>query len=491
MSTTKKIRTLSKSRLADGLQCLKKVYLSIHQPDLKAEVTEAQQAVFDSGTDIGVEARKTFPGGVLVDREYWDIKNALKDTKELIEAGTNTIYEAALGNGEYYCAVDILERKDKNSPWNVYEVKSGLDPKAAYILDVAIQCWILNQLGIKWDSAFIVHLNRECEFPNLDSLFVRSDVTDSVNDLLEDLENSIADIRSAVQQTDVPLINIGRHCDNPYECGFKGHCWNHVPKYSVFDLPLSWRLFEKGYLSLDEVNPDDLSDSQKRPFDVAMNDHTHVDKKGIKKAIEKWKFPIYHLDFETIGPAVPRYPGTRPYTAIPFQFSLHIQNEVNKEPEHFEYLHNDDKDPRRPLAEKLVEWIPKDAPTVMAFNSSFERGVLTKLAGQFTDLSEHLLAIAEKLVDPHPVFKANVYHKDFRGSFSIKYIAPALLGDKWDYGKLEVGDGKMAQIVFDRMLNSSTSHKDREIYRQQLLAYCEQDTLAMVELTNWLFENLK
>ncbi|MBK8202610.1 MAG: DUF2779 domain-containing protein [Bdellovibrionales bacterium] len=356
-------------------------------------------------------------------------------------------------------------------------------------MDLAIQCWVLNQCKVKWNRAFIIHVNRECTFPNLDDLFVRADVTSSVNDILSDIGGDIEKLQKIVRAKIVPSKEIGKHCEVPYECGFKAHCWKHVPDFSVFDIPGGWRLFSKGKLRLEDVTPKDLTPTQKLPFDVATKNYTHIDSKGIKRDIAKLKFPMYHLDFETYGAAIPRYPGVGPYENVPFQFSLHIQHELNGKLDHKEYLHADTSDPRRSIAEKLVEWIPKKGGIVVAFNASFEEGVLRNLAEQFPKLAAHLNAIADRLVDPHPIIKANVYHKNFRGSFSMKDVAPALLGERWDYSKLEVSDGKAAQVAYDMMLRGKLTSKERETIKSQLIEYCAQDTLAMVELVKWLHDN--
>ena len=486
-NAAKKTVRLSKSRIADGLVCEKKAYLSIHSPDEKAEVSKTQQARFDAGNEVGERARHLFPGGHLVDKKPWEIKEGQAETKRLIDSGTQTIYEATFENDSYHCRLDILHRDSVQNPWNIYEVKSGVDAKSEYILDLSIQCWILNKTGIKWDKAHIIHLNRDCRYPDLSNLFVIRDVTDTVKDILKDLDGDVKNISTIVNQITAPEKGIGRHCVEPYECGFKSHCWKSVPEYSVFDLPRGWSLFDKGKLKIGDLIPDDLTASQELPYRAIVEDYFHIDKPKIKKAVSVWKFPLYHLDFETIGPAIPMYDGTGPYTAVPFQFSLHVQDSPGNKPKHFEFLQDDKSDPRRPLAEKLCEWIPQDAKTVMAFNAGFEERVLKQLATMYPDLSKRLLSIADKLVDPHPVIKANVYHKEFRGSFSLKDVAPALLGPKWRYENLEVSDGKLAQVVFNEMIADYTPSDRRKHLREQLLAYCAQDTLAMVELVNWLF----
>ena len=46
------------------------------------------------------------------------------------------------------------------------------------------------------------------------------------------------------------------------------------------------------------------------------------------------KYPLYFMDFETVNPAIPRFPGMRPYDQLPFQWSVHVQREPGAEPEH-------------------------------------------------------------------------------------------------------------------------------------------------------------
>ena len=66
--------------------------------------------------------------------------------------------------------------------------------------------------------------------------------------------------------------------------------------------------------------------------------------------------------------------------------------------EHKEYLAQDSVDSRYELALRLYEDIPKDG-TVLAYNMSFEKGVITRLATLFEELSFHLLAINENMQD--------------------------------------------------------------------------------------------
>ena len=64
-------------------------------------------------------------------------------------------------------------------------------------------------------------------------------------------------------------------------------------------------------------------------------------------------YPRFHLDFETIGPAVPIWPDTRPYQSLPVQWSCHIERSRSLV-EHREFLDLSGDPPMRALAEQLV-----------------------------------------------------------------------------------------------------------------------------------------
>jgi hypothetical protein len=110
---------LSKSRVVTGLQCEKALYLTIHSPELGSEVSEAVQMSFDQGHEVGREAQKRFPGGVLVDAPYTDQKRALEQTAATIECGAPSIYEATFQNDGVLIKADILTRSTVKAAWDL------------------------------------------------------------------------------------------------------------------------------------------------------------------------------------------------------------------------------------------------------------------------------------------------------------------------------------------------------------------------------------
>ena len=118
----------------------------------------------------------------------------------------------------------------------------------------------------------------------------------------------------------------------------------------------------------------------------------------------------------------------------------------------------------------------------------FEKQVILALAEQFPKIKKHLTSLAERLVDPLTIFRSHVYDQNFKGSFSIKDVAPAILGNDASYDGMAVGNGSEAQAAFLNLISAELGPKKKETLARELLAYCKKDTLGMVELVWWLQE---
>ncbi|HVY53832.1 MAG TPA: DUF2779 domain-containing protein, partial [Gammaproteobacteria bacterium] len=82
--------------------------MTIHRPELEAPITPETQALFDQGNKVGEEARRYFPGGLLIDNKPWDFSGALSKTRELLAQHTPVIYEAAFEYQGCYARADII-----------------------------------------------------------------------------------------------------------------------------------------------------------------------------------------------------------------------------------------------------------------------------------------------------------------------------------------------------------------------------------------------
>lgn len=138
----------------------------------------------------------------------------------------------------------------------------------------------------------------------------------------------------------------------------------------------------------------------------------------------------------------------------------------------------------RTCAESLIEVIGREGP-VFAYGS-YEKTVLNALKAHYPDLAEDLHKLTERLVDLLSVVRKAYYHPDMHGSWSIKNVLPTM-APHLNYGSLgDVQDGSAAGTAYLQIIESETYPAERQRLVRELLAYCEHDTLAMVELVKYL-----
>lgn len=476
-----------------GYQCHKNIYLAVHKKELIPAITPELQALFDQGNAVTIEARKKYPDGILVDNPAFDFVGSLKKTKELLAAHTPVIFEAAFEYKGCYARADIIRYNELTGRWSIAEVKSTTKVKDEHLDDVGLQVWIMANAGLPIEKISIMHLNNLCQYPHFDDLFIEEEVTDQLRERHTSISKRLNGIFEDLRKDQVPEVDIGAHCYNPRECQFKNHCWaeTKVPEVSLFSIPglaaKKWELYEKGYLHLDKIPSEELNQKQRKCLEVLKSGQRFVDVDKIKTELSSWKFPLVFLDFETINPAIPRYPKTGPFTQVPFQFSVHILENINAEPRHLEYLHDNSSDPRLELTKALIEAC-KGEGSVVSYYGKFEAGVIQDLEEFLPEYQAQLKNIRERIVDPLPLIRETVYDADFKDSYSIKSVGPALLGEKFSYENMKVGDGGAAQRAYEVLISNKTLSNEKFELRQALLDYCQKDTLVMVELVKWLSE---
>lgn len=490
---------LSKSKFLNLRQCPKRYWLNENSPEL-AFYDSSEEARFEAGNEVGDLACGLF--GPFVNVETFkedgkiDIPAMLKRTTEEIDKGTDVICEAAFSYNGMYCAVDILRRDPSDSDgWLLYEVKSSThNEKDVYIADVAYQKYVLEHLSLKINGVFTVCINSNYVFDgNLDlkQYFKVVDVTDKAIGIMNTIPESLAVAEAVAASEKEPSVDLGKQCFSPYDCPFWKYCSRNLPSPSVFDLtalPLERRVsyYRKGVLSYQDLaaTGDAFSEKLSRQIDYALRDPgPYTNKEGICSFLKTLSYPLYFLDFETMMLPVPKYPGTKPYQQIPFQYSLHYIEYEGGPLMHKEFLGDSVHDPRRAIAESLCRDIPADV-CVTAYNMAFESGRLRELATAFPDLAKHLTGIADNLRDFIEPFRQGFYYTAaMGGSFSIKSVLPALFPDdpSLDYHNLEgVHNGNEAKEIYPLIADMSPA--DQEMTRKNLLKYCELDTYAMVKV---------
>lgn len=261
-----------------------------------------------------------------------------------------------------------------------------------------------------------------------------------------------------------------------------------MKKLSMYDLPYEW-LTKKNHLI---------------QYQALHQEVPVVNEKKIKAVLEYLRYPLYHLDFETFPCPLPRYKGERPYDQSVFQFSIHIERKsgiCDKDKDHYEFLAPDHADYREEIARLLTTIIKDDDGHIIAYNYTFEKSRMKELAKIFPAYSRKLLNLVDRTFDLRDILKGNsklfgalgfeeelifnFYHKDLHGSYSIKKVLPVL--SDLTYKGLPIGNGTDALVTYAKF--PQIKEKNLDDYHQKyrdLLAYCKQDTWAMVIILNEL-----
>ena len=177
--------------------------------------------------------------------------------------------------------------------------------------------------------------------------------------------------------------------------------------------------------------------------------------------LQQWDYPLSYFDIEAIAYPIPRYPNSRPYQNLPFQFSCHIQRDENSELEHYEFLHDENNDPRLAFIQKMLEVIPQRG-SIVVYHQTYEISRFKELARDFPEYAQAINDLIPRVVDLKKVIMDTVYYPAFLGSFSIKKVAPVLLGEEASYHHLEVGDGIDAMLSYQKMLDLDSSDSKKE-----------------------------
>ena len=475
----RKLPGLSKSRYVAGLQCHRLLYTKVHDKEKIPEPDAFTQYLFDQGTAAGELATDFFPGGTEI--PAFPIDESITKTQEALAAGAEYIFEAAFNFENIHVKVDILRNLGDNL-FDIIEVKSGTSVKDVHLDDLAIQRYVLENNGMKINSTILMHMNKEYRHPH-GELFVLSDQTKKVDKRMPQVPDNLEKMNQMLDQDEPPESRIGPQCKKPYECGLMGECWQHIPEMSIFNIPGfrgKWDYYNQGIILLEDVPEDFMGTPSQMPFiNSFRSGKPHIDEDGLQNMLNELQEPIYFMDFETMQLAAPKYDGTKPWQQHTIQWSVHILRDGEPEPEHHEFIHNDDSDPREPFIQSLLDVLGSSG-SIVVYSASFEGGRLKEIAEAFPQYQEQIENILSRLWDQLVVFRKFYCDSKFKGSNSIKNVLPVLV-PTLSYGALEVQEGGTAMVEYVRMI-ALPDGEEKDSIRKNLLEYCKLDTLAMVEI---------
>ncbi len=394
--------------------------------------------------------------------------------------------------GGFEARSDILIRNSKTNKWDIFEVKSVTKPEPEHYYDTTFQAIVMGK-HLDIGNIFILHVNneyvRQGDF-DLSQFLIAENVNVKVQELKEETLNMMKECQLLVS---TPNYKLATECYKPKECRCKELCFPNLPDDSIYNLS---RINEKKITELREMDildikdiPDDykLTTNQKIQVEVAKRNTVLVDKKAIKADLASLSYPIYFLDYETYDPAIPMFDGYKPYQQMVFQYSLHVvESADNTALRHYEYVVKDTCEPCRELVADLQSRIGKDG-SVIVWLKAFECTRNNEMGEICTEFKDFLEDLNNRVYDLMDIFKNNLYvDPKFKGSNSIKDVLPVLVPEL-SYKTLNIHNGSMAMVGWYKMVYENSTVQEKAKILKDLLTYCEQDTLAMVRI--WEFLN--
>lgn len=479
---------LTKSKYLAGLECPRYLWTVFNEPEKIRKASLVEKFKFKEGSKVGGLAKRLFPNGLNLPTE--DFKENLQKTKESLSEGV-PLFEAGFEFGNCFSRADILVPVGKE--WDIVEVKSGTEVKDINVHDVSFQKYVYENNGLKIRKCFLMHLNKEYFKKgklDVNKLFVKEDITQEVDNAIQGIKERINQMFEVIFSKEPPKAGLFKTKivkDGYHDC-FADTCVE-LPENHVFCLyrggRLSCELFENGIESIKDI-PENvkLSEKQKIQREFELKNKVHVDKEAIKLFLKKLKYPLYYLDFETVSAAIPMFNGLNPYSQVPFQFSLHIVQKEGGEPKHHAFLYNGSSDPRNEFLAELKNLIESKG-SVVVYNQSFEIGRLKELEEAFPEHKKWISNILKRIVDLLIPFREfSYYNPKQQGSASIKEVLPAITGKS--YKGMKIADGGTASVEFFRITYKKCTEQEKQKVRENLLKYCELDTLAEVMIVEKL-----
>ncbi|PIO01440.1 DUF2779 domain-containing protein [Candidatus Pacearchaeota archaeon CG09_land_8_20_14_0_10_30_9] len=484
---------LTKSNYLSGLQCPKLLWIEKDGKEKIPELSEIDKNKIREGYLIEELAKTLFPN--LIDISKVSFNKQIEETKKALNKKV-PIFQATFSVDSLYSRADFLI--PVGNKWDIIEIKSSTEIKDIHLEDLAFQKYVYEKAELKIRNCIVMHVNKEyVRDGNIEpsEILMQTDATEKVEKVMKGIEERINKMFEIIN-SECPEFSVDDLLTIEYSNFLQDEFMDYLPYENIFQFVRILKkkavpLYKEGVVKMKDV-PDDfkLNDKQKIQRLLSEKGGIHKDKKQIKYFLDNLQYPVYYFDFETINSAIPKFDKSKPYQQIPFQYSLHIQEEPNGELKHISFLAEGTDDPRIALFKSLKDNLGNKGD-ILVYNQSFEKMVLKQggeLFPEYSDLVKN--NFLPRIKDLMKVFfDFHYYNPKQKGSVSIKKVLPLFSDLKYD--ELEIKKGDVASFEFERVTYGDVSDEDRKKVRDALETYCGLDTLAEVEIVNGLREIIK
>ncbi len=436
---------LTKTDFKNFLECPAYLWLKEFRPDLLPKETLDEIQRGKMGEEVDNLARRLFPEGVEVKGFFED---GFAAAKALMARGKKVLFQpTAISPRGLLARADIVTWNEKLGAWDIREVKMGtsVDEKEHFHLsDVAFQKICFEEAGIKIGRIYIIHVNNEyVKHGEIEpeKFFITVDATDEVEEKIEDVKFGIEAALNAITSEAAPDLGMLLACEDVKGCKFiRAYCGAYPEAVKLAGRLPAKQLAE--FLKYEIFNPKDVAKDVLESIGYKEGkSFTIIDKPILRQELLKLKYPLYFLDYETLGlnEAIPLFDGYKPYQKVPFQYSLHIRESEGGKTRQNEFLARERVDPMPALLEQLKRDIGPDG-SVIVWNKGFEMTVNKEMAVMHPAYGKFLRSVNDRVFDLMEIFRFSrkVFIKsEFKQSHSIKKVLPVLCPEL-AYSSLEI-----------------------------------------------------
>ncbi|MAB47203.1 MAG: phosphomethylpyrimidine kinase [Flavobacteriaceae bacterium] len=483
---------LTKTNFIQYLHCPESLWLLKNKEEdyPKGEFSLFLEKLIKEGYEVESYAQKLFPNGNKLPSFTTPEQTALA----LSDNNSHYFQPSFETQKGAYAVIDILKRKGDGS-WHIYEVKSSnsikTDKNHNHIKDACFQKYVMTECGYTISQVSIIHLNKDfVKQGTIEPIELLEivDITDEVNIIYS---STVNDINAALNfiKKDIDLIQCSciektrsNHCDafqyfNPQ---VENHSIYEINRISTKKIE---ELRELGVLQIEDV-PDNFELNEKQQLQVLSNKRKEpiINTNEIQQILNKLNFPLHFIDYETYPAAVPKLDGMSPHEHLTFQVSIHtlLSDSTLK---HNEYLSDNLELPENLL--KLMKDTTGEAGTFISWYAPFETSRNKEMIKLFPEYESYLQYINDNMFDLETIFHSLYVDYRFLGRTSIKNVLPVLVPNL-SYKDLNIQNGTMALDTWGRTILKPEEFEDLGKVRNDLLKYCELDTLGMVEIYEYL-----
>ena len=490
--------TVSKDNFLNWLTCPGYAWMAMHHPEMTPPEDANARRKQLAGDMVETLARTCFTDALLVDAETPE--DAVRQTHNALAAGANTIFHATVMTERGLLAeADVLVRDEDG--WHLIEIKSSAaDPARPngvvrkHLPDLAFQSFVLQEAGIPIVRCSLMHIDKHYRRNGIVKVADALALTDVTGFVAQAREETRANVEAALldlQNQEDPAVCDCDRKTRAHRCPMFEHFHPNIPKsgtiYHISGIHRSTLLpaIDRGIINLVDW-PDDLplSAKQRRQVELARNGEEVIERTGIRSMLDRLRFPLHFLDYETFQQPIPMWEGFVPQQQVPFQYSLHIRRSDGSlsHREHMCVTRGENPIPA------LVHHLRKDMGdrgSVIVWNKAFEESRNREMAALLPEHADFLADINHRMFDLADIVSKGWWmHPDFGGRWSLKSVLPVAAPDL-RYEDLDISDGGTASELWTQCMvdeiGTVTEDEQSDVIAA-LREYCSLDTLAMIRI---------